>query len=153
MIGHSGQVDRHRVAGEDRAGGNGAGATRHGRVPANDIIGEGEDKGVISIRAAAFHSSTGDEWQIDIECARSAVGLARDDAGDLQWVARIGHRRQDLHCNRLARFEEADDRSGGRWRFVRIEPEVVQRAPADGIGVLILSKGLAVPGQGVRCLS
>lgn len=138
LIGHSGQVDRHRVIGENRAAGNRAGATCHAGVTANDIVGEGEDKGVISASAAAFHANIAGEWKIDIEHPRGAVGFARDDAGDLQRIARIGHRRLDLHRHRRAGFEEANGRRCARGRFVRIKPEVIQCTETNRVCVWVL---------------
>src|SRR6202023_2562122 len=60
-------------------------------------------------------------------------------------------RRWDLHRhgNRRAGLEEADRGACIGWRFIRIEPEVIERAPTNGIRILVLGKRLGAPGQSI----
>jgi hypothetical protein len=48
-----------------------------------------------------------------------------------------------LYGHRSSRLKEADGCAGrDRWR-IRVEPDVVQCTPTDGVRVLVLSEGLA----------
>jgi hypothetical protein len=52
-----------------------------------------------------------------------------------------------LDYNRHGRpgFEKANGGIRGIWRLVGIKPEVIQRAEANRVGVLILRKGFRAP--------
>jgi hypothetical protein len=57
--------------------------------------------------------------------------------------------RQDLNRDRRACLEEADRGTGKGWRTGGIKPEVVQRAEANCIRVLVLGESFRVPGDRV----
>ena len=50
-------------------------------------------------------------------------------------------------ARRCPRFEEADRRVRSLWRTVGIETEIIQRAPAQRIGVWVLREGWRAPGS------
>jgi len=53
----------------------------------------------------------------------------------------------DFNCHRRAGLKEAYCRVGDLRRLIGIEPEVIQRAPANRVGVLISREGFRVPGD------
>ena len=63
------------------------------------------------------------------------------------------HRRLDSDGHRRSCFEEIDCSSSSLRRLIRVEPEIIQRAPADRVGVLVLSKGLRAPRQRIGSLN
>lgn len=54
----------------------------------------------------------------------------------------------DFNCHRRAGLKEADCRVDSTRRLIGVETEIIQRAKADCVGVLVLGKGFAVPGYG-----
>ncbi len=53
-----------------------------------------------------------------------------------------------MHLHGRAGLEEAYRGVGALRRLVGVEPEVIQCAESNGVGVLVLGKGLARPGNG-----
>ena len=74
-----------------------------------------------------------------------AVGVGRWRADPRRCLDRNHHRRACL--------EVADCRIGTLRRLIGVEPEIIQCAPANRVGVLILCKGFCVPRYGISSLS
>ena len=53
--------------------------------------------------------------------------------------------RLDFDSHGRSSLKEANCRVGSLWRLVGVEPEVIQRAEANGIGVCVLRDSFAVP--------
>src|SRR5882724_10535824 len=53
----------------------------------------------------------------------------------------------DFNGHRRASLKVTDCTVGSLWRLVGIEPEVIQCAKADGIGILVCGKGFRAPGN------
>jgi hypothetical protein len=58
----------------------------------------------------------------------------------------------DLNGNWGARLEKPDVADADRWWCAGIEAEVIQRSPADRVGILVLRKGFAIPSRRIRGL-
>jgi hypothetical protein len=54
----------------------------------------------------------------------------------------------DCDYHRRTRFEEPDIGIGSLWRLIGIEPEVIQRAKANGVSGLVLCECFTVPSNG-----
>ena len=83
-------------------------------------------------------------------CWRRASGRScrRTRAGCRRWAWRAAaHWRLDRNRHGRACLKEADRRIGGLRRLIGIEPEVIQRAEANRVGVLILRKSFRAPGD------
>ena len=58
----------------------------------------------------------------------------------------------DLNGNWGTRLEKPDVPDADRWWRAGIKAEVIQRSPADRVGILILRKGFAIPSRRIRGL-
>ena len=82
-------------------------------------------------------------------CARRSCRCRRR-----RWSGRgATTRRLDRNHHRRACFEVPDCRIGTLRRLIGIEPEIIQCAPANRVGVLVLCKRFSVPGYGIGSLS
>ncbi len=88
-------------------------------------------------------------WSIS-RCRRRRGGWcwSRCRACRRGWAGRAAsHRCLDPNRHRCSCLEEADHRTDSLRRLIRIKPEVIQRAEANRVGILILRKSLRAPGD------
>ena len=57
-----------------------------------------------------------------------------------------------MNGNWGTRLEKPDVADADRWWRAGIKAEVIQRAPADCVGILVLRKGFAIPSRRIRGL-
>ena len=88
---------------------------------------------------------------------RRCAGLAARRGGWTSPWRRVGScvgldGRLDLNGNWGTRLEKSDVPDANARRCAGIKTEVIQRAPADCVGVLVLRKGFAIPTRRIRGL-
>src|SRR5579884_3943739 len=81
-------------------------------------------------------------------CRRDRRSRCRCGGPGRCWCWAATARRLNLHLHGRAGLEEAYRGGGALRRLIGVETEVIQCAKSNGVGVLVLGKGLARPGNG-----